>query len=366
VTRSLPLIPRFAACLLLACVLSGAAAQTQPHPPYPDSPVIAGMHFDWTDLQRRAPGSDNWPMTWADDDKQYTVWGDGAGFGSGNWLYKVRLGVARIEGGAGDYTAHNVAGGFHAEHLAQVSGKSYGIISVNGVLYMWVGPGSGPDSYRESRLYRSPDHGASWRAAKWAFSGDDGFFLPTFLQFGRDNALARDDYVYSYAPHIETREWQVHRPGEIALMRAPAGALMQRDAWEFFAGTTPAGEPRWTRHSDERVPVFRDTVNGVMRTSAIFVPGLERYLLITEHSERARGNIGVYDAPTPWGPWTTAYFTTGFGAPHIAPTTFFWNLAPKWMGPEGRRFVLVFTGIDDNDAWLTVPGRFLLRAAPGG
>ena len=32
------------------------------------------------DVVRKAHDSDNWPLTWADDDKQYTAYGDGRGF----------------------------------------------------------------------------------------------------------------------------------------------------------------------------------------------------------------------------------------------------------------------------------------------
>lgn len=50
--------------------------------PYPPSPVITAVAFDFASRDRRAPGSDNWPITWADDDHQYAAWGDGGGFGS--------------------------------------------------------------------------------------------------------------------------------------------------------------------------------------------------------------------------------------------------------------------------------------------
>ena len=38
--------------------------------PYPPSPVIADIVWDWSSHRRRAAGSDNWPITWADDDGQ--------------------------------------------------------------------------------------------------------------------------------------------------------------------------------------------------------------------------------------------------------------------------------------------------------
>ena len=50
-------------------------------PPYPPSAVIRGGSFAPEEsIVRRAIDSDNWPMTWGDDDAQYTSYGDGFGF----------------------------------------------------------------------------------------------------------------------------------------------------------------------------------------------------------------------------------------------------------------------------------------------
>ena len=47
---------------------------------------------------RAAEGSDNWPVTWSDDDHQYAVWGDGGGFEGNESDGRASFGVARIEG----------------------------------------------------------------------------------------------------------------------------------------------------------------------------------------------------------------------------------------------------------------------------
>jgi hypothetical protein len=57
---------------------------------------------------------------------------------------------------------------------------------------------------------------------------------------------------------------------------------------------------------------------------------------------RFQGGFGVYDAPQPWGPWTTAFFTED------------WDVGPgetasfpvKWMSDDGRTLYLVFSGDD--------------------
>ena len=65
-------------------------------------------------------------------------------------------------------------------------------------------------------------------------------------------------------------------------------------------------------------------------------------LLPGRTNQRFQGGFGVYDAPEPWGPWTTVYFTQ------------LWDVAPgdngnfptKWMSDDGRTMHLVFSGDD--------------------
>ena len=332
--------------------------------PYPTSPFISGISFDWSTHVRLAQGSDNWPVTWAADDHQYTTWGDGGGFGGSNQDGRVSLGVARIEGGVSGYHGVNVWGGKDPISPAQFTGKSYGIAAIDGSLYMWrCGDGSLASAYLFQKLYRSTDRGQTWQDTgveytQSTFSGSRGFYCPTFLQFGKDYQGARDSYVYMYAPELKSTSWVVQKPGEISLMRVPRSGLSNRSQYEYYAGRDGSGNPLWTRDMDSRRPVFEDRENGVMTVSVSYNPGLRRYFLITEHTAGMKGNIGIYDSSEPWGPWTTVLFESGFGTPRIDATTFFWNFSNKWLSSDGRDFTLVFTGVSSNDSWNTVRGRF--------
>src|SRR5262249_42072471 len=76
--------------------------------PYPRSSVIQGI--TWAPpatIVRPARDSDNWPLTWADDDQLYTAYGDGTGF-SPKVPEKLSLGLARIQGGPDDFVGVNV------------------------------------------------------------------------------------------------------------------------------------------------------------------------------------------------------------------------------------------------------------------
>jgi hypothetical protein len=310
--------------------------------PYPVSAAVPGLSFNWSAHVQLADDNDNWPITWADDDNQYTSWGDGPGFGSS----RASLGVARIGGSSPEsFTGSNVWTG---------NGKSYGIISIAGALYMWVSPGSDGTNYEEARLYKSTNHGASWSQASWAFTKQDGLILPTFLQFGKDYSGARDAYVYVYANHYKGEEsLRVQKPGEIALIRVPKTGIMDRSQYEFYSGTDSGGNPQWTATLSARKAVFNDP-NGVgwCTGGALYNTGLKRYLLVTEYSTTAEGNLAVFEAPAPWGPWRTVYYG------NIGRTTFYSNFSQKWMSADGRDFVLVFSGTGAYDSWNTVRGSF--------
>ncbi|MDO8541324.1 MAG: DUF4185 domain-containing protein [Opitutaceae bacterium] len=350
--------------------ISEAGAAVPSAPPYPPSPVIARAEFDFATHRRLAPGSDNWPTTWADDNRLYSAWGDGGGFGGTNSKGRVLLGIARVDGDAQAYRGKNVWGGFEPEHPAQFGGKSYGILSVGGTLYLWLAPQPNPH-LENCRIAYSSDHGATWQLADWQFDFADALTIPTFLNFGRDYAGARDRYVYSYYIHptwgpgratkTAAHTFDVHQPGRVYLSRVPKDAILQRQHYEFFAGFGPDRHPTWSADAGAKRPVFADA-NGVgWNLSVSYNPGLRRYLLATEHAETHAGKFGLFDAPEPWGPWTTVAYDNNWGAGHIEATTFYWNFPTKWLSPDGTRFTLVFTGKNTNDSWNTVAGRFVLR-----
>jgi hypothetical protein len=101
------------------------------------------------------------------------------------------------------------------------------------------------------------------------------------------------------------------------LLRAPANNFFgSKSNWEWFTGMS-GGTPTWGSQSDS-VPVFVDPRGVGWNWSAIYNPGLGRYLLVTEHSANTSGGesnrisaqsrLGIFDAPEPWGPWTTVIY----------------------------------------------------------
>ncbi|MFC2076880.1 DUF4185 domain-containing protein, partial [candidate division KSB1 bacterium] len=363
---------------LFASLAVAAQTVATGNPPYPPSPVIAGLTIDWRSHQRGAQGSDNFQLTWADDGHLYGAWGDGGGFGGTNSDGRVGLGVARVEGPGSQPMGYNVWGGKRPENEASFDGKSWGMICVDGILYMWVVPDK-PDTGGERnhfayiQMARSRDHGRTWeKQENWRFSMSEQLTIPTFLNFGKNNGGARDGYVYSYFIHptgnrIESGSLTVNKPGRLYLARAKADGMFEnKEAFEFFRGLDSEGSPRWGGINEKRA-VFKDT-NGVgWCLSACYNQGLGRYLLCTEHSASSTGMMGIFDAPEPWGPWSVVRYydeSDYFGKSRVVQNVFFLSFPTKWMNPDGSGFTMVFTGAGlgkNNDSFNAVGGEFNLR-----
>jgi hypothetical protein len=318
---------------------------------YPLSPVIENVTWDFQDVARAAEGSDLFPLTWAADDNLYTVWGDGWGFTSRARfkLTKKYLGISRISGGPTGYASEDLWSG---------KGKSHGIISVDGALHMIVTEeGNG---WSRAKLGRSTDYGVSWTfkgrsfdEASWDFQEPGGVFAGAcFLQFGKDYQGARDGFVYGYSEKVRN----VIQP-DIVMFRVHKNRILERSAYEFFAGLDANRRPQWTKNIKEIRPVFSDP-NGVSwGMQAVYHPILKRYLLTVRRDDSSSA-WGIFDAPEPWGPWTTvAYYDSWLDSQHKL--TFSFN--QKWMSPDGQHLWMVFSGLGIYDSFNVVKATLTFR-----
>lgn len=329
-------------------VLSGLslvplAMAAEPRPAYGPSPVIE--QIEWAPLStivRAAKDGDNWPVTWGADDAIYTTWGDGTGFAP-KVKQKLSCGFARVTGTVADFRGTNTRSA--AEQLGQgrEGKKGWGILSVEGTLYLWLGHANQRGG--ASQLAWSEDGAKTWTFADWQFAD---FGLLGFVNFGRDYAGARDEYVYAYSHDGPRADTPADR---FVLLRARKDRLRERGAWEFFERSDERGTPQWTEKIELRGSVFENR-DSCLRSAMTYNAGIRRYLWWQQipqppgHKDRGDtrfdGGFAIYDAPEPWGPWTTAYFTPR------------WDVGPgehadfpaKWMSADGRTLHLVFSGDD--------------------
>lgn len=308
-------------------------AAVDSEPPYPPSRAIVGI--DWApaaSIVRRAEGSDNWPLTWGDDDAMYTAYGDGRGFRP-FVPRKLSLGMARITGSPEDFRGRNIPAPTGERLGDGASGpKASGILMVDGVLYLWT------RNTGNAQLAWSDDHGRSWTWAPWRLT--ESFGCPTFLNFGKNYAGARDRYVYVYS-HDNPSAYE--SSDRMVLARVPRDRIRERNAYEFYTGSNSTGQPLWSGDIAARGAVFRHA-GQCGRSSISYDPALGRYLWvqILGGDARFRGGLGIYDAPEPWGPWTTVYLRRDWDtAPGESA-----SLPTRWMSDDGRTVHLVFSGQD--------------------
>ncbi len=336
-------------------VESGASKELRP--PYPPSPVITGIAWAPKEtIIRKAKGGDNWPLTWAEDGHLYTAYGDGNGFDP-FINEKLSMGFCRIEGDAGNFTGTNIrSASGETRGPGRAAKKASGILCIEGTLYLWT------RNANNSQLAWSADHGATWQWLDWKFS--QSFGCPTFLNFGQNYAGARDDYVYVYSPDNDS----AYQPADrMVLARVSKSRIRQREAYEFLQRLDSAERPVWTRtgnalwkngqrldpvwtsNIDQRGAVFEHP-GRCYRSGITYNAGLKRYLWVqilpgtqgTKADTRFEGGFAIYDAPEPWGPWTTVFITdkwdVGPGETASFPT--------KWMSADGRTLHFVFSGDD--------------------
>lgn len=322
-----------AVACLSALALGGAALASVP---YPQSTVLCNITWDnlyQTGYASSIPdGSDLWPVAWATDpngqDVIYTAWGDGGGFGYASTSQKVSSGIGVITGSP-PFSNSNVCGSllnvngaysadpscFASYHSTSPSwpsnGKVANLISAGGTLYSVVNT---QDTNGDLTLEWSTDHGVTWQKASWSFPKSA---LPTsFILYGKDNANAPSGYIYGIATDYVNAGPNGVGSRNILFRVLPSQIETYAD-WQWFTGTTSA--PAWTANAaSSATTVFTELNNGI---DISYLPSVNggRYLLANSHgltstTTGGAGTLGVYDAPEPYGPWTTvAYYTNWLG-----------------------------------------------------
>jgi hypothetical protein len=330
-------------------------------------------------VRRADLDGDDWPVTWADDDRLYAAYGDGWGCRPVDPATKRNTGLVRLAGAPPDFTGEEVAMPWFGAGAEAPNLKGCGLLALDGTLYHFlryqVGYPAEPRDQLASALIWSPDLGATWEGATYApdpdgiaffFEEDDrAFSAPTFLQAGRDYRAAPDDYVYLYAPHEDRRRRNDH----LDLARVPRARVLERGAYEFFAGLEGGDRPRWSRRVAGRAPVF--TFPGhVGCGDVVYLPGRGRYFLATcaawPAADRRPSRLGFFDAPHPWGPWSTAGFVADWGSGQDGDCRYDPRLPARWLAEDGATGAVTATLVFSDRTRSDVLNYQEIRFAPAG
>jgi len=316
----------------------------------PHSTFFSG--FEW--LGERIPypeadkKGDTFPMTWADDGEIYTSAGDPL------WGETTSgLDVEKFSGGPTDYKITKV------NHMNDYLGwggdgpKPGGMICVDGVLYLafqnMLRSRKAPYSLisqhgSDAQVVYSPNKGMFWiptlaNIPAPMFPGYK-FGGPSFVNFGQNNANARDGYVYA----VSSDQWD--NGSNLRLGRVPQDSIMRREAWEWVCAFTPAGEPAWSYDLNDAAPVL-SLHRWIGLPEMVYLAGLRRYLLLTwrlhkDFSGDDGTDLLIFDAPEPWGPFSLVHFEEYWEGKAYNP--YCPRLPLKWLAGDGVSGWMQFSG----------------------
>jgi hypothetical protein len=336
----------FLLALALSPLVGVAPALSEPQQsasPCPPSQIIQTITWHWETRRTAAPGSDLWPVTWAADDNLYVAWGDGGGFGGTDQDGRVALGFGRIDGSPDQFAGINLNGGKNPEHPASFPkhGKAGGIVAVGNRLYAWLNTQSGKWPDVDQALIWSDDRGATWNQSPWVFpKGRRNLKPSTFLNCGKGyTGLPANlgNFIYFYGPKQGDAQ-------QSYLGRAPLDKLTDRQPYEFFSGLNHEA-PVWSADADKARSIFADTKPAGDLASVVYVAGLKRYLLTIFH--KGPGQLGIFDAPQPWGPWTTVAYYENWGQMGNEGQGLTCSFPAKWISADGLTLWCIFSAYGD-------------------
>jgi hypothetical protein len=266
---------------------------------------------------------DTFPMTWADDDEIYTSAGD-PGWGGKN----EGLDVEGFSGMPPHYAITRVNPMSDYKGSGGGGPKPSGMICVNGVLYLafqnLLGtkpPAHGPQNRgsgvereisqhgSDATIVSSRDHGKTWTPdindIKVPMFPGNTFGGPAFVNTGRNNADAPDQYVYA----VSTDQWD--NGSSLRVGRVPADRIQDRSAWEWIAGLKDYEHPIWSANLRHAISVLNDD-GRISLPDMVYVAPIKRYLFLTwrfyrNFSPLDGTELMLYDAPHPWGPFTLVH-----------------------------------------------------------
>jgi hypothetical protein len=360
-----------------------------PPPPrriaYPPSTLLRGL--EWLGPPHKYPGSGtdmHW-HAWGDDDALYVVDDDGANFGN-PWHFAHLL---RATGTPPNHVVTEISRfpelvRHGVEQLRYVCGA----LAVGSRLfvaaydYNFLDPGlpthqlnaeqrdvplADPIDWRfinmisqhggVAALMYSDDYGQSWQNVPTAetplFFGPR-FGAPAFVGFGPGYSGVPerlDGFVYALS---NDENWE--NGNYIFLARVPREQVLERSAWEFYAGGRDHDRPQWSPIEAAMRPILADPGH-VGHPTMTYNAGLGRFLLtfgsdIEPHSyatprEYARDNwhtareLQIYEGPNPWGPWHLVHYDPFWEGAHIA---YLPQIPAKWLNADGLQGTLLFSG----------------------
>jgi hypothetical protein len=136
------------------------------------------------------------------------------------------------------------------------------------------------------------------------------------------------------------QEAQRNGSKSLYLTRVPREKIRDRDAFQFFSGLDSQGHARWNREFMSARSIFSDA-NGVAPGGMVYDPGLGCFLLTCFHT--GPGQLGVFEARQPWGPWSTIAYYDNWGGMGTIGEGLTCEFPQKWMSADGLTLWGIFS-----------------------
>ena len=150
----------------------------------------------------------------------------------------------------------------------------------------------------------------------------EAFSLLSVLQMGRNYEANRDGYVYLYSPNGNTDGTM----NQLVMLRVPKSRLLDRGAYEYFAGVRPDGKGSWSKDIDGRAVVHTFPRGWVNKTyfpwawlpSVTYNAPLGLYMMANWGTGSAADGLwfgkpsylGSWVSSNPWGQWRQVHEET--------------------------------------------------------
>jgi hypothetical protein len=364
----------------IGCAASGASAPVA---------IRSVVRRDETILRLGGVG-DGYKMTWAADDRQFTVVNDGSGWADKpRAFYNSRLWTT--SGGVQGAAFSEVSGYPDSSDVALPETApryfGHGVLAVQGRLYQFLSTldraTQRPRHWAGAKLIYSLDNGRTWcnqdgtspviwegwdvqsRERLVFFQEPQGSFsLLSILQMGRDYSANRDGYIYVYGLNGSIDG----RMNELVMFRVPIAQLLNRSAYEYFGGRLGNGGARWVKDIEARAIVHTFPRGWVNRTnlfpddlvveswlpSVVYNEPLGLYMMSSagigcapDGTEFGKPSyLGFWVSSTPWGPWRQIHEETSWTpGGDLAACAYAPQIAPKWIAADGKSLWLVWADL---------------------
>ncbi len=295
---------------------------------------------------------DTYPMTWGEDDEIYTSAGDPC-YGES----PDGLDVGKLSGGPTNYRIAQLNCMRDYCGYGGNGPKPTGMIQVDGMLYL---------AFQNLLRLKCPEHGTRSQHGSDAhivcsrfYNGNPGDWVPSlsnvsqpmfagsafggpaFINFGKNNANARDNYVYA----VSSDQWD--NGSNLRLGRVSRDKIIRAEEWEWVAAlSATGGEPAWTRILGKSIPIL-SLHRHVGLPDMVYLAAIKRYLLLTwrlhtDFSGYDGTDLLILDAPEPWGPFTLVHHEEYWEGKEVTP--YCPRLPLKWMESDGRTGWIQFSG----------------------